>query len=232
MKIKRISSRQWTYPTKPNQHSRRCWFSSPAHSSNEIIPEVLTAHGDRDEMVRGTADAAAKLSFKSDFGRSDIKAAISALCCDCGGRLDKWNVNKWLLQRVRWIPNKPAGRICCEGTRGHWDPPETPRRHTVAALTGGEAGTFYRESLLNSELSSSCSSSNLLSLPHMKSYLQETRLFSEPCERRLLTLWFLLSSYYVFISVFYFNSSVFIQTAEAVISLSEHDSHSIYYGFI
>lgn len=119
MKIKRISSRQWTYPTKPNQHSRRCWFSSPAHSSNEIIPEVLTAHGDRDEMVRGTADAAAKLSFKSDFGRSDIKAAISALCCDCGGRLDKWNVNKWLLQRVRRIPNKPAGRICCEGTRGH-----------------------------------------------------------------------------------------------------------------
>lgn len=172
MKIKRISSRQWTYPTKPNQHSRRCWFSSPAHSSNEIIPEVLTAHGDRDEMVRGTADAAAKLSFKSDFGRSDIKAAISALCCDCGGRLDKWNVNKWLLQRVRWIPNKPAGRICCEGTRGHWDPPETPRRHAVAALTGGEAGTFYRECLLNSELSSSCSSSNLLSLPHMKSLSQ------------------------------------------------------------
>ena len=165
MKIKRISSRQWTWKTKST--FRRCRFSSPAHSSNEIIAEVLTAHDDRDEMVRGTAVAAAKLSFESDFGRSDISAAVSALCCDCGGRLDKWNVNKRLLQRARWIPNKPAGRSCCEGTRGHWDPPETAWRHTVAALTASDAGKFYRECLLNSEPSSSCSSSNLLSLPHI-----------------------------------------------------------------
>lgn len=39
-----------------------------------------------------------KRCFKNDFGRSNINANINSLCCDCVGRLDKWNVNKWLLR--------------------------------------------------------------------------------------------------------------------------------------
>lgn len=64
----------------------------------QIMTDVLTAHDDRDEMVHDTAVAAAKPCFKNDFSRFNINTNINLRRCDCGGRLDKWKVNKWLLQ--------------------------------------------------------------------------------------------------------------------------------------
>lgn len=59
-----------------------------------VITQVLTARDDRDEMACGSAAAAETLCLKNDFCRSDISIKINLLECDCGGRLDRWNVNK------------------------------------------------------------------------------------------------------------------------------------------
>ena len=179
-------------------------------------------------MVRGTAVAAAELPFKSDFGRSDTDAGFSALCCDCGGRLDKRNVNKWLLQRERWSPkNQQTESVVKE----HWDPPETPLSQTVAELSclqfgiwRGEAGKFYRECQLNSELSSFFFRLKSLSQT-IKSSSRKPSVF--------WTLWKMIMKtphhslvFIVVLFCFYFcvllNSSVLMTAREVVISLSVH----------
>lgn len=100
----------------------------------QITAEVLTARDDRGAMKHGIAAAAANLCFENDFGRPNINAIVDLMWCDCSGRLDKWNANKWLLWWACWIPKNQKSKckspqkypwdvmwLCCEASRYKYD---------------------------------------------------------------------------------------------------------------
>ncbi len=131
--IKRIRCLQYMYPIK-RIFSRHFWedilFTSIQLESWQRCWQLMMTDM---KWCMALQSQLKKLCFKNDFGCSNINANISSLRCDCGGRLDKWNVNKWLLSECV-ESQKPEGDIWCGGTRAHKNTLEMPLSKTAVIL--------------------------------------------------------------------------------------------------